>query len=188
MSRVYRIRVAESTSRHIRVEDGFQVQLELLNILAPEQMSELLATELEGLGFERDEGRMHRSDEDGVQLEVDLEREGTVTARLSAGEDLELTVEKTRGIEEEVIEQGRARLEKDVKNELESKVAEAQGKLAEATTELLEKKLRDLRKELDTASNRAIAGALKIKAQQMGQIQEISENAETGEITIKVQV
>jgi hypothetical protein len=187
MSRVYRIRVAESAHRHIRVDDGFQVQLELLNILAPEQMSELLATELEGLGFERDKGRMHRNDEDGVQLEVDLEN-GTVTARLSAEEDLDLTVERTRGIEEERMEQGRARLEEDVKKELEREVDAAQGKLAEATTELLEKKLRDLRKELDTASNRAIAGALKIKASQMGQIQEISENAETGEITIKVQV
>ncbi len=187
MSRVYRIRVAESARRHIRVEDGFAVQLELLNILAPEQMSELLATELEGLGFERDEGLMHRKDEDGVHLEVDLEK-GTVTARLSAEEDLDLTVEQTRGIEEERMVQGRARLEQDVKKALEREVDVARNKLAEATTERLEKKLRDLRKELDTASNRAIAGALKVKAQQMGQIQEISENAETGEITIKVQV
>ncbi len=187
MSRVYRIRVAESARRHIRVDDGFQVQLELLNILSPEQMSELLATELEGLGFERDGDRMHRNDEDGVQLEVDLEN-GTVTARLSAGEDVDLTVERTRGIEEERMAQGRARLEEDVKKELEREVDVARDKLAEATTELLEKKLRDLRKELDAASNRAIAAALKVKAKQMGQIQEISENAETGEITIKVQV
>lgn len=187
MSRAYRISVSESARRHIRVDDGFQIQLELLNVLAPEQMSELLATELEPLGFEREGDMMRRLDEDGVEIEVDLQA-GTVTARSTSTSEVDITVERARRIEEERIKEGRARLEKDVKEQLEREVDEAREKLSEVNTELLEKKLRDLRKELDTASNRAIASALKVRAKQMGEIQEISENPETGEITIKVQV
>jgi len=186
MSRVYRIRVAESLRQHIRVKDGFQVQLALLGILSPEQMRELLAAELEGLGFVRDGKKMHRTDE-GIELEVDLVA-NTVKARVESSQEVNLTVEKTKGIKEERLAQGRAKLQAAVNMELKKGVDAVQNKLTQKVTTRLEQKLRDLRKELDTATNRAIAAALKIKAGQMGQIQESSENPETGEITIKVQV
>ena len=54
MSRAYRIRVQESLRRVIRASDHVSTDLELLDILPPEQMSELLAQELQKRGFERD--------------------------------------------------------------------------------------------------------------------------------------
>ncbi len=187
MSRLYRIRIAESTQRHLRVEDGFQIRLEVLNVLAPEQMKELLAKELAGLGFEREGDLMTRSEEDGVLLQVDLQ-ESTLTARVCSEDKVELAVEKTRGIEEEVLEEGKKRLQADVMRELEAKVAEKQAELERETTRGLNQTLLDLREELNPASNRAIAAALKIRARQLGTIEEISENLETGEITIRVEV
>ena len=69
MSRAYQIRVSESRVDTVHVEDGVCAPLELLDILPKEQMAELLATELEKQGFERD-GDIMRKVEDDVVIEV----------------------------------------------------------------------------------------------------------------------
>jgi hypothetical protein len=66
MSRAIQIRVSESVVRTVHVEDGVQSPLEMLPILAPDRMGELLARELEELGFERDGKVARRTDKDGV--------------------------------------------------------------------------------------------------------------------------
>lgn len=53
---------------------------------------------------------------------------------------------------------------------------------------MLEGKLRDLRAELDSIANRVTAEALKVRASQLGEIREITEDPETGSLTIKVRV
>src|SRR5262249_42597474 len=72
MSRSYRISVEESISRVIRAEDKVQTQLEILEVLPPEQMAELLARELEQRGFQREGDTMVQELEDGVKVSVDL--------------------------------------------------------------------------------------------------------------------
>ena len=52
----------------------------------------------------------------------------------------------------------------------------------------LEKKLGDLRKELDSVTTRVTAEALKEKARTLGEIEELHEDSETGELTIKVRL
>ncbi|MEO8706364.1 MAG: hypothetical protein ABI867_40415, partial [Kofleriaceae bacterium] len=79
MSRAIQIRVSESVVRTVHVEDGVQSPLEMLPILAPDRMGELLAKELEDQGFTRDGDKCRRSDPDGVTIEVDL-KSATVTA------------------------------------------------------------------------------------------------------------
>ena len=54
MSRAYRVSVKESQNRVIRAEDHVCTDLEILEVLPPEQMGELLSQELEKRGFERD--------------------------------------------------------------------------------------------------------------------------------------
>ena len=61
MSRAYRISVTEAIRRHIKVHDGVQVQLDLLPILCPERMGELLWSELAGLGFDTEDQRPRRA-------------------------------------------------------------------------------------------------------------------------------
>lgn len=188
MSRAYRIAVAETLRRHVKVEDGVQTQVELLPILCAERMSDLLAAELAGLGFERDGGLARRVDEDGTEVAVDLEQ-GTVTVRLAAEADLELQ-RKGAG---SVYDQKQAAAAKEslrvrLRGELEHQADARQQELRQEVTEQLERKLRDLRREIDGAVNRASAAALKEKAAQLGEIEEISEDQETGCITIKVRV
>ena len=55
-------------------------------------------------------------------------------------------------------------------------------------TDRLEAQLGDIRKELHQAVNRVTAEALKQKAAQLGQIKEVTEDPQSGSLTIKVEV
>ena len=186
MSRMYRIRVSESVEKLVHVEDGVATDLELLPVLERPRMLELLAEELAKRGFTRDGNIATRAEEDGVVVSVDLES-GRVTARVEserqvavAGERSASVAQKTDAAEEALRAKLRAQLERDVQREEEQ--------LRQEATQRLEKKVRDLQAEMDQVVNRVTAEALKERAGQLGEIEELSENAETGELTIKVKV
>src|SRR3954463_9725450 len=88
MSRAYRIRVSESLSRTLRAEDSVSTHLELLEILPPEQMADLLRPELERRGFENKDGQLVRRDGD-VTTTIDPVT-GTITVRSGTEQDVEL--------------------------------------------------------------------------------------------------
>jgi hypothetical protein len=186
MSRAYQIRIKESVREHIRVEDGVCSSLELLDILPRETMGELLASALAEKGFTRDGGVMRRTD-DGIEIEVDL-KEGTVTARLSAEKQVDLTAERSRVVAEEVATRETEVLREQVKKGLAREVETERERMTDEVASKLEKRLVDLRQELDQVVNRVTARALEQKAASMGEIQEISEDPETGSVTIKVKI
>ena len=188
MSRCYRISVSESLRRHIDVDDGVQTQLELLDILPAEQMRELLAQQLTGLGYTlQDDRTATRTLDSGVVVTVDLD-EGTVHIGLSAQSDLNLQLERSTGVMEETAERTERRLREQTRSDLEREADAAAQSLRIEVTRRIEEALDEIRSELDGAVNRATAEALKIKAGQLGEIQEISEDPETGAITIRVKV
>ena len=92
MSRSYRIRVRETLRRVIRAADHVSSQLELLEILPPEQMAELLVQELAARGFQRCGAKAVRKQK-GVTVTVELDT-GTVTVQAEAQQKVELTSEK----------------------------------------------------------------------------------------------
>ena len=188
MSRAYRIRISESLRRHIKVDDGIQSKLEILEILPPEQTSALLERELQAAGFEkRDDGQWVRVDEDGVEVRVEPNT-GTVT--VSAQADAELDLERERVIQAwaENDATSRERGRQSLLRELEGEAEQHEKDLQAQVTEALEGKLDDLRRELDQISNRVTAEALKQKAASMGEVQEVSEDPETGSLTIRVKI
>src|SRR6516162_3386995 len=93
MSRSYRVSVRECQDRTIRAEDHVSTQLEILEVLPPEQMAGLLADELEKRGFERDGERLVRK-QNGVTITVDPAR-ATVTVAAEASEDTTVEAERT---------------------------------------------------------------------------------------------
>jgi hypothetical protein len=188
MSRAYRIAVSETLRRHVKVDDGVQTKVELLPILPADRMCDLLEAELEQLGFERDGNLARRVEDDGTEVTVDLEQ-GTVTVRLSAEADLELTRKGSGSVyDRKQTKKAKEQLKKRVKGELEKQAAAQTEDLRQAVTEKLERKLRDLQREIDGAVNRSTASALKEKAASLGEIEEISEDSETGSLTIRVRV
>ncbi|KIG12654.1 hypothetical protein DB30_01142 [Enhygromyxa salina] len=188
MSRAYRIRISESLRRHIAVDDGIQSKLEILDILSPEQTAALLERELQAAGFEqREDGQWFRVDEEGVEVRVDP-KQSTVTVSASADRQLDLQRETVIGAVAENDAATRERGRKFLESELEAEAAERKKDLQAEVTAKLEGKLGDLRRELDQISNRVTAEALKQKAASMGEVQEISEDPETGSLTIRVRL
>lgn len=189
MSRSYRIRVRDSLRRIVRAEDHVGTQLELLPILPPETMGQLLAEQLVARGFERD-GQVLRREQEGVAVTVDL-ADGTVTVGLSEEENLQLerscegrVYGETRG----AVEAARERLEEEVQSRLEGEAEDHQRRLQQQVTDRLERELAGVQAELDQAANRATAEALKRKAAQLGRVKQISDDPQSGALTIVVEV
>jgi hypothetical protein len=190
MSRAYRIQVKETLKRTLKGEDRITTQLELLEVLPADQMADLLKHELEKRGFkERPDGLLERKDGD-VTVTVDVNT-GTVTVQAEASEDIELQGHREGvsyddvGPNSKSVKQNlQKELQKDLEKRAEQRATELQGK----ATEKLEGHLNELQKELSQAVNRVTAEALKQKAAQLGQIKELSEDPESGSLTITVEV
>ena len=70
MSRSYRVSVKESVHRVIKAEDRVSTCLEILEVLPPDQMAEILARELEERGFVR-KGDVLQREKDGILVTID---------------------------------------------------------------------------------------------------------------------
>jgi hypothetical protein len=189
MSRAYRIRVHESLRRILRAADKVSTQLELLTILPAEQMAELLGAELGKQGFERDGGHMRRK-KDGSTVTVELST-GTVTVEAATTREVNVEAEQT-GYAPDARGQGAKRVEEhlreQLKKSLKKRTDDRKQLLQTEVTDRLEAQLGDLRRELDQAANRATAAALKKKAAQLGTIKQVSEDAQSGNLTIVLEV
>ena len=189
MSRAYRIRVRESIKRVVTAKDRISTQLEILEILPPEQMAALLAHELEKRGFQRRGGALVRP-EKGITITIDPEA-GTVTIQAEGSREVELESEKEARAYDDT-GPGAKRVKKDLqklaRQDLEEQARREAAALQTRVTDALEGRLADLRQELDQAVNRVTAEALKRKAAQLGQIKELTEDPQTGSLTIVVEV
>jgi FtsH ternary system domain X5 len=190
MSRAYRISVRESVTRDIKASDEIGTKLELLEILSPEAMGDLLRRELVARGFhETDDGSLTRTDRNATVTVDPCNGEVTVKSEI----DRTVTEKGTReasawddvGPAAQTVEN---RTREQLKTELGQKLDREQERLQKQASEKLERELDDLKPELGEIVNRVTREALKRKAAQMGTIQEISEDDRTGSMTIKVEV
>ena len=189
MSRAYRIAVRETLRRVLRAHDRVSTQLELLEILPADDMAELLARELEGRGFARKDGNLVR-EKDGVVVSVDPKK-GEVTVSSESSQEVEIHQAREGTAFDDAgpsAKSVRSVLRKQAQEDLEKQAGKKTAEIQTAVTDRLEKQLNDLRRELDQAVNRVTAEALKQKAAQMGQIKEMTEDPQTGSLTIVVEV
>ena len=189
MSRAYRIQVSESVHRVIRASDHVSTRLEILQILPPEDMAGLLRQELEQHGFTPEGGQMVKADGE-AKIAVEPAT-GTVTVTAEA--DQEVSMKRTESgfsYTQEKAETKKAKeaLRQQVLKNLDAQVNAEQAKLQKELTDKLEAQLGDVRKELDQIANKVMAEALKVKAKQMGQVKEITEDPQSGSLTIVVEV
>ncbi len=189
MSRAYRIRVSDSVHRVLRAGDRVSTQLEILEVLPPEQVRALLAKELEGRGYKRDGDLLSRTT-GGVTITVDVAT-STVTVAAQACEEVELKGEREgRAYDDDgrSAKEAREKLHRQLQSDLDKQAADKEAALQTDVSDRLEGKLCDLRQELDEVSNRVTAEALKIKAAQLGRIKEMTEDAQAGSLTIVLEV
>ena len=180
MSRAIIIRISESVTRAVHVEDGVQSPLEMLPILTPERQAEILARELEDLGFEHDGDTCKRTDPDGVEVIVDLGG-ATVSVKLGADSNLKESLARQASTSDE------GGLRDQVLAEIDVRLNERTEALRRQITQQLERKLGDLRTELDGAIGRATVSALTERAAQLGEIESLLGD-EAGILTIKVKL
>lgn len=190
MSRAYRITVKESDTRHLKAGDEICTQLEILEILPPEDMATLLKEELKKRGFEEQEdGTMVRKDGD-VSVKIDP-CSGEVTVKAETEETVSQEARRDAtgfndvGPSEKNL---RDRVKEQLKTDLDKKFDQEQSRLQGKATEQLEKHLNEIQPEISEVVNQVTRDALKQKAQQMGTVKEVSEDAESGSLTIKVEV
>jgi len=190
MSRAYRITLKESSTRQIQGSDEICTDLEVLEILPKEQMSELLQKELEKRGYKDDgDGKLTRTD-GNITVAIDP-KTCEVSVRSDVNENVTLE-SKGESVGYDDAGPGQAelkeRLQKQLKEDLERKAAKASEQLQGKATQELEKKLCDLQPELNEVVNKITREALKQKAQQLGSVKEVSEDEQSGSLTIKIEV
>jgi hypothetical protein len=189
MSRAYRVRVSQKENRVVRASDHVSTQLQILGVLPPEEMAALLGQELEKRGFEHQGEQLVRQ-QNGVTVIVEP---ATATVTVRAEGEQEVQVEGTKegyaadqeGPAAKKVEQA---LRKELQRTLRGQAAQHKEKLQGQLTDRLEAELGGLRKELDQVVNRVTADALKRKAAQLGQIKELTEDPQSGSMTIVLEV
>ena len=188
MSRAYRIRVSRTLTRTLHVEDGICEELEILDVLSRERMSELLAAALEKRGFVRTSPE-HAVLELQVEPEISLRVDGA-SARLEARVAGESRVALERAVSRAVAhpESGRAALERAVDQSLEAEAQREADRVRQGLSARLEDALLTARPLIEQALNEATAEALKIRAGELGEIESIEEDAEGGALVIRVKV
>ena len=190
MSRAYRISMKESDTRCLKAGDEIGTQLEILDILPPEDMATLLREELKKRGFaEQDDGTMARSD-GAVTVTVDP-CSGEVTVKAQAEETVSQEAHReASGFNDVGPNEGslRERVKEQLKQDLNKKFEQEQSRLQNEATEKLEKHLQRIQPEISEIVNKVTRDALKEKAQQLGTVKEIAEDPETGSLTIKLEV
>lgn len=187
MSRAYRISVSESLNRVVQAEDGVCSKLELLPLLSREELAGLLADELARRGFTREGDVALRTEPDGIRVAVDVTT-GDVSITLAGEREVELTARGDAPVTGAGEQEAREQASAHAKKRLEDQARLQEERLREDVTRRLESKLRDLKSELDSVTNRVTAEALKVRAGQLGTVEEIHEDAATGNMTIKVRV
>ena len=121
-------------------------------------------------------------------ISVEVRKKKTYVKRSPA----EIEAEKQGYADEDFGRSGRKaaekRLREELLKELEGKAERSAGMLDSEATDQLEAALGDLQGELDAVVNRVTAEALKAKAAQLGEIKQISEDAQSGNMTIVLEV
>lgn len=190
MSRAYRISVKESETRHLKAGDEIGTTLELLDILPPEDMATLLRQELKIRGFEEQpDGTLTRKDGTTTVVVDPCSGEVTVKAETEALVEHEAKRDATGfndvGPNENSL---RDKVRDQLKQDLDKRFEKEQSNLQKKATDELEKKLQELQPEISEIVNKVTRDALKEKAQQLGTVKEISEDPESGSLTIKIEV
>jgi len=189
MSRAYRIAVRESLQRLLRAGDQIRTDLEILEILPREQMGELLKQELQGRGFQEQGQELVRT-QNGVTVTVDPSN-GQVAVTADIEEQVRLEGERVGRAWDDVgpsAKEAKQQLRQQLCDELEKEAEQRAKQLQSQATERLEAQAGSLRQELDQAVNRVTAAALKQKAAQLGAIKEMTEDPESGALTIVLEV
>ena len=199
MSRAYRIEVKETLEIKTTAHDRVESKLQMLGLLPPERMAEILGEELVGEGFGPSDSQDTKK---GLLQKRTCEADGTellITVDPQLGSVLVETVAQRGktfvGIRAGVVldtiplaKEERKRLQNLVLEDAKAEESREQSKTQKTATNLLEGSIADIRALMDQVVHRATLRALREKASQMGQIRSIDEDPLQKRLTIVLEV
>lgn len=185
MSKPYVLRVHETVRRHVVVEDGVQTRLDLLEILPTDETSLLLEQELAKRGFTVEGGVATRTDEQGIVTRIDIEKRSVHVGKREE-RDVEVVIDRDVRSYKAALDD--SDIERIRNEEGEAVIEQQRERDRRKFTDQIEKKLGDARQELDAIVVAVTQQALRKRASQIGDIESIEEDAETGSMTIRVRV
>ena len=144
---------------------------------------------LDGRPREADDGKLSRQD-GNLTVTVDP-CNGEVSVKSEVAEAVTIEAKREAAGYDDVgpgVEGVRERARADLKKDLDKKADRETERLQTQATEALEKHLAELQPELSQVVNKIFREALKEKAKQLGTVTEIAEDAQTGSLTIKIEV
>lgn len=182
-SRPWKLTAGQPVKRAVVAEDHVRTRVDIPPILPPEETAEILKGELRPRHFEEDErGHMVR-DRGGVRVDVEP-RTGEVTVSVEASEEVELPPNNPSPCGcrmREILKEGLSEAQR-------RGLSDKQQALQEAVTSRLEGSLGRLGCEMEGIAHRVTAEALKRKAAQLGRVKEMTEDPQSGSLTIVVEV
>jgi hypothetical protein len=185
-SRPYRITVRETIHKILVAEDSVRTRLDLPPILPPEQTSEILTRVLKSRGF-TEEGDTLVRQRGGVKAEIDPGT-GEVTVSAHGSEEIDLSKEGNLPACTPCAERAKDALREGLREKLNNEADDRKRSLQTQVTDRLEGALGELGCELERVANQVTSSALTRKAATLGEIKKITQDPETGSMTIIVQV
>lgn len=189
MSMSVQIKVSETVTRTVHVEDGVSSQLSILSVTSEEETTSLLSEAVSSRGFVKDDDGVFRRVDDGVTTEIDVSTR-EVRIKIASKKEVKRTASDTTWGYDDAPDFNQDKVElakQDLRSQLDREVVGDESALRQEVTKKLEKALPALRDELDGVVNEVVKKALRLKAGRMGQVLEVSED-DDGNMTIKVAV
>lgn len=185
MSRMYEIRVSESQTVHVHVDDKLEASVPMIAILPPERMGALLGEALESQGYEVNNGRA-TSSSGNVKISVELST-GKILVEAVSHQETVVEVEKVgRGDDDFEHSAQEERVRDAARREIEHRAEALREQARKELEKELEAALEAARPVLDQAVVQTTKAALVEKARSMGSIKSVSESGD--EMTIKLEV
>jgi hypothetical protein len=189
-SRPYRLTVKETLQRTLVAEDHVETTLTIPPILPPEKTEGILRRVLKERGFEDndpEEGRRMTRSNGGVNVSIDPSN-GTVTVSASDSTEASESGEGNLPACSPCAERAREGVRESLRERLGRALDERERELVRGVTERLEGSLAELGCELERISNSVTSSAIKQKARELGEIKSITQDEETGAMTIVIEV
>ncbi len=199
MSRAYRIEVKETLEIKTKAHDRVESKLQLLGLLPPERLAEILGEELACEGFVANTNPATKKEllqrttkgADGTELIITVDPHlGTVLVETAAHREKTFVGMRTGVVLDNLplAAEEKTRLQQLVLEDAKTEESREQAKSQKSATNLLEGSLATLRELMDRVVHRTTLRALREKASSLGQIRSIDEDPLQKRLTIVLEV
>ena len=200
MSYAYRIEVKESRLVEVTGKDSFTTRVEVVDVLPPAEMRDILENKLAEGGFSKDGETMVKAEGD-VEVRIHTgTRDVTVSSSREATRQVDVKLHRSLEAHSPSEITGANQRRDAIRKDLETEAREKLDHQAKVAGELMENQLREtatralkealpkVREELGRIGHATQAQALETKARRMGRVERVEHDPQNQSMTIVVKL